>query len=67
MDGEEGRAGEGGRVEKRTEGVFFFSFFFESKLNLNSVLPYADLQRNVPYAQKLIKQYQRQILNENKY
>lgn len=58
MDGEEGRAGEGGRVEKRTEGVFFFlflSFFSESKLNLNSVLPYADQQRNVPYAQKFIK------------
>lgn len=70
MDGEEGRAGEGGRVVKRTEGVFFFlSFFSESKLclNLNSVLPYADLQRNVPYAQKFIKLYQRQTLNETKY
>lgn len=65
MDGEEGRAGEG-------EGVvffflFFFLSFFESKLNLNSALPYADLQRNVPYARKRIEQYPRQTLNETKY
>lgn len=52
--GEGGREGE--RVEKRIEGVFLFSFFFESKLNLNFVLPYADLRRNVPYAQKFIRQ-----------
>lgn len=73
MDGEEGDggsrvAGERGRVEKRTKGIFsslfFISFLFESKLNLNSVLTYADLQRNVPYAQKFINQYQRQTLNE---
>lgn len=73
MDGEEGDggggvAGERGRVAKRTKRFFFFSFFFsflfKSKLNLNSVLTYADLQRNVPYAQKFIKQYQRQTLNE---
>lgn len=49
MDGEEGEAGKEGRVEKRTEGVF------ESKLNLNSALPYADLQRNAPYVQKLVE------------
>lgn len=52
--------------ESRRGGVFFFLFFFssffESKLNLNSVLPYADLQRNLPYAQKF-----RQTLNETKY
>lgn len=71
MDGEEGSggsgvAGERGRVGKRRGGVllFFFSFLFKSKLNLNSVLTYADLQRNVPYAQKFIKRYQRQTLNE---
>lgn len=75
MDGEEGSggsgvAGERGRVGKRTGGgeggvlLFFFSFLFKSKLNLNSVLTYADLQRNVPYAQKFIKRYQRQTLNE---
>lgn len=45
----------------------FLSFLFESKLNLNSALPYADLQRNVPYAQKCIEQYQRQTQNETKY
>lgn len=73
MDGEEGSggsgvAGERGRVGKRRGGggvlLFFFSFLFKSKLNLNSVLTYADLQRNVPYAQKFIKRYQRQTLNE---
>lgn len=74
MDGEEGRAGEGRGGAKEKPMVFSFSlfplfpsFFFESKVNLNSVLPYADLQRNVPYAQKFIKQYRRQTLSERKY
>lgn len=63
---------EGGRVGGRGGECFLLSlflvfFFYESKLNLNSVLPYADLQRNAPYAQKCIKQYRRQTLNETKY
>ena len=69
--GGEGREGGGGRGEGGGGGLFssfsFFSFLYESKLNLNSVLPYADLQRNAPYAQKCIKQYRRQTLNETKY
>lgn len=63
MDGEEGR--EGGR--EPTTLSSFSSLRLESKLNLNSVLPYADLQKNVPYAQRFIKQYPRQTLDEAKY
>lgn len=66
------KRGEWGKRRERGGGVGCFllslSFFiFESKLNLNSLLPYADLPRNVPYALKFIKQYWRQTLNETKY
>lgn len=71
MDGEEGRAAEGGRGGgEESRGWFFLSslsFLFESKLNLNSVVPYADLHRNVPYAFKFTEQHQRQTLNETSY
>ena len=60
----------GGEREPRVFCFFspFLCFslsFFESKLNLNSALPYADLHRNVPYAFKFAKQHQRQTLNED--
>lgn len=64
-DGEEER-----RVGEETGGWGWgvsFTFLSEFKLRLNSLLPYADLPRNVPYAVKFIKQYWRQTLNETKY
>lgn len=59
MEGEKSRRGrEGGKENQGCFLSFFFSlsFFLESKLNLNSVLPYADLRRNVPYALEFIRE-----------
>lgn len=72
MDGEEQRVAEETEIKKGEgreggEASSTFLFLLESKLNLYSVLPYADLPRNAPYAQKYTRQYWRQTLTETKY
>lgn len=69
MDGEEQRVAEETEIKKREGGGASSTFLFllESKLNPYSALPYADLPRNAPYAQKYTRQYWRQTLTETKY
>lgn len=69
-DGWRGAEGSRGNWNKKGEGggaSSTFPFLLESKLNPYSALPYADLPRNAPYAQKYTRQYWRQTLTETKY